>query len=815
MWRNYFLQTCRNFRTNKGYSFLNVLGLALGIACCMIIFIYVHNELNYDKYHEGYKNIYRIEFFRESFIGSYYIPSTPAPIAPIIRERSPQVEKLARLIPPFENRDNVLVVNDEQSFFETEIYFADPEITEIFSFRFLDGSSSSALIDPFTVVISKSMAKKYFGNDDPIGKILNIEIDYDWYCPVARDDFTVTAVIDDTPTHTHCPIHMMLSMETIRSHLPWIDEYWHDMHQKYTYIKLRNGVDPKELDPLLTSLSETAHEKYQEVSGRTWSRYSYFLQPISDIHMDSRTIRKIKPAGNWYYIKIYSLMAFIVLLIGVMNFINISLATGIRNIKQLGIRKILGAKRSHLARHCFVQSLVYTCLAFVLAFAFMECMLPVFNRITALNLSPADILNYPVILSIFGLLSMIVFITGGYNAFILTGYKPTIFLRGSFTPGSRGLITQNLLVIFQFGIIILVLGASFVVYRQLDYMQGSSLGFSKQNKIILPFKSNLHRLRTDPENIKQEFRAHPEISGATISSGIPGNMRGGYYMTRQDLPEAEPKWFNVLTADRDFFNEYELSMITGKSLSELEENEQGYVINEEGARLLGFPHIEDALGTNLHSHYHGIIKPVVGIVSDFHYMGMQEKISPLVMDIENSLYSKLTLSFSSYDLPGTLKFIKKKWKELFPGTPFSYSFLDEDFDRQYKHETQTALMISIISAAGLVIAAIGLFGLVSFFVLRRTKEIGIRKVLGSSVSGIVSLFSFRFIPLVIIASLFAIPLSWFIMKLWLRNFAYKIQLDLSPFILSGLLVMTVAVAVIALKCYNAAGGDPIKALKYE
>ncbi len=813
MLKSILASSLRNMLKHKGYAIVNILGLSLGIACCVLIFSFVYHELNFDTYHRDHDRIYRVEFYRDSYVGEFYSNSVAGPVGPMLAESSPSIEKQARLIPPFENSKNVLVSQDTKRFFETNLYFADPEIFDIFHFDFLAGSAETALVEPRSLVLTKTMAEKYFGDDACIGKTLNIEIDYDYYCPVARDDYIVTAIIEDTPSNTHIPITMLMSMNSLKSHLPWIDEYWGDAHRKYAYVKIAPNAEISDLELPLEELAITNHEMYKQLTGREWTDSRYYLQPIKDIHMDPRVKYKIIPGGNWYYIRIYSLIALVVLIIGCLNFVNTSVSLGMKNIKQLGIRKIIGAKKIQLIFQFYTESAMYALLSFFLSLGLIECLLPLFNQLTGIHMSLSALMNFQVLATTFGLLIFIVFLSGSYNAFVLTKYKTQNILKGNFRFGSRGSTLQRILVVSQFTIILSFLIFSIFIYRQLDYMRGSSLGFDKEQKVVIPFKTHLGRLRTDYENIKSHFITHPNILGVTVSSGVPGNMRGGYYMTRIGMPDVETNFHQVLTVDTDFIDEFDLELLVGRPFERGGDN--GYIINETGMKLLGFNNPEEALGAELRAHYHGLTKKVIGVIADFHFKGMQEEVQPLVLDVETSLYNTLTLSVQQGNLPATIKHMKTTFDELFPDTPFSYSFLDEDFDRLYKHESQIGLVVGTVAILGIVIAAIGLFGLVSFFIVQRTKEIGIRKVLGSTLSQIVTLFSLRYIKLIIFAVIIAFPLSGCIVSMWLQNFAYRISLNTLPFIISGMCVLGISILIVSLRCLKTAQANPVDALKYE
>ena len=813
MLKNILALSLRNLKKYRVYTIVNVLGLSLGIACCVLIFSYVHHELNFDNYHKDANSIFRVESFHQSENGEFYNNSVAGPVGPMLAESSSAIETMGRLIPPFENKKNVLIQKQEDRYFETNIYFADPQITDIFSYEFLSGDPESALNDPNLLVITESMAMKYFGRTDVVGEILNVEIDYDWYIPVVREDYTISAVIKDTPSNTHVPITMLLSMNTMRKHLPWIDEYWRDHHRKYTYIKLKENAEITDLEPQLKNLAELSHETYQQATGREWLHYYMYLQPLTKIHTDTNVKYKIIPEANRYHMNIYSLIALVVLIIGCLNFINISVSIGMKNVKQMGIRKIVGAKKHQLVLQCYIESFVYALLSFLIAFCLIEIMLPFFNQLTSAQMRLLAFFNYKVILASIGLLLSIVLLSGSYNAFVLTNVRSSNILRGNLLTKGKGSMLQRVLVIIQFAVILAFLTSSFFIFRQLNYMRGSSLGFDKEQKIVIPFKTHLERLRNDNENIKTVFKNIPNVTGATVSSGVPGHMSGGYYLRKAEEPDGESKWFNVLTTDTDFIDEFKLEILAGRKFELDADN--GYIINETGMRLLGYMSPEEALGNEFFSHYHRLTKPITGVIRDFHFKGMQELVTPLVLDIEKSLYQTLTLTVKQGDLPSTIRGIKDTFEEQFPATPFSFSFLDEDFDKLYKHETQIGMIVGIVALLGIAIAAFGLFGLVSFFIVQKTKEISVRKVLGSTVAQLVSLFSLRYIRLIFLAMALAFPLSWWLVSSWLQGFAYRINLNAIPFILSGLITLIISVSVVSLRCLSAANTDPVKALKYE
>ncbi len=817
MFKNYLKIAFRNILRYKGYSFINIAGIAVGIACCLIILIFVQNELTYDSYHNDSERIYRIAAHRISNIGEFRMISTPGALAPTIKENYPQVELAVRIIPPFENKDNVLVQRNNTKFYETKIYFADPEIFQMFHIPFIQGNPATALNQPRNVILTENMVQKYFGNENPIGKTLKIELDYDYYCPVQNENFLVTGIIENPPSNTHLGYDMFLSIATMKSHLPWINENWLDHHYKYSYVKLAPQANVIEFEKQIQVVAQQYAKIIKEKYNREWQLYEYFLQPITDIHMKSNFYGEMKAAGNWYYIYIYSIIAFLILLIGCMNFMNLSASISTTRTKEVGLRKVVGAKWKQLVVQFLAESFIITTCAFIVGFCLVQFFLPLFNSMADTELTTTS-LKHPIILpALIGLLIFVGIGAGGYPAFVLTRFKPASIFSGRFFSNSGGSYLQNILIVGQFSISILLVVGTLTVFHQLKFMKGSALGFDRDEKIVIPIKSDLAFLRTEYESIKKEFLQHWSITGATVSSGVPGQQSGGYYLTRQDIPDSDPQYFEVFTVDYDFISDFGIEVLAGREFQQETGNDisGAFIINETGAKKLGFDNPVNALGLELRASYHGLTKRIVGITADFHYQGMQEIVEPMLLDIENSLFKKITLTVNPEDLRSTFKFIKDKWAVLFPGIPFEYSFLDEIFDRQYRYEEQTSGLLAIITSIGLIIASLGLIGLASFTTLRRKKEIGIRKVLGATVSGIVLLLSKEFTKWVLFANLIAWPVGWYVMNEWLQSFAYRINIGWYLFILAGVLALIFALITVSYQSIKAAVANPVKSIRYE
>jgi putative ABC transport system permease protein len=817
LFSNYFRIGLRKIKRQKIYSLINITGLAMGLACCAVIILYVKNELSYDSFHKDADRIFRVAVHRINIIGEFRFVSTPAPLGPELIRSYPQVEQAVKVVPPYENASHVLVVQGEKRFFENRIWFADKDIFQLFHMPFIQGNPQTALTHPNMVVITEGMANKYFGEEPALGQTLQIEIDYDTGS-VELQDYEVTGIINNPPANTHLKYDMFLSMETMRSNLSDFEEDWFNPKPKYTYVKLAPGADVADFEEKLQPISNFLIQRYFEENNRKMDLYDFFLQPVTKIHMFSHLMREIEPPGNWYYLYIYSIIAFLILLIGCMNFINLSAALSTTRTQEVGLRKVVGAQRRQLIWQFLGESFFITFLAFIVAFGLTSLLIFPFNQMAGTELTLAGLTQPVVFLSLLGLLFFVSIGSGIYPALILTSFSPVSVLQGRLAPISRGALTQKILVVGQFAISIFLVICALTVFKQLQFMKGRALGFDLEQKLVLRVKSNLPHLRRDYEAIKNDFLQNPSVLGATVSSSVPGDkMDSGYYMTPRPEDFKGAQFINVITMDHDFISEFDIQMVAGRAFQRDLGNDEreGYLINQAGVKELGFSSAEEALGKNFQASYHRINKRIIGVTDDFHYRGMQEVVEPLVMDIENSLFNTITLSVRVENMDGLMRFIRSTWDEHFPGVPFEYSFLDENFDREYRYEDRMGRLLGIITSLGFVIACLGLFGLASFFARFRKKEIGIRKVLGATTSDIVAMLSKKFVLLILISIVVASPIAWYSMNKWLQDFAYRIQMSPVVFILAAGGALVLAVATVSLQGIREAVANPVNSLRNE
>jgi putative ABC transport system permease protein len=796
-------------------------GLAIGLACCAVIILYVTNELTYDNFHPDVDRIYRVGTHRISQVGEHTYVSTPGPLAPELKTSYPQVEEAIRVVPPYENADNVLVIRAQKHFFEDRVFFVDNAIFQMFRIPFLQGDPQTALNDPNTVVITEGMAQKYFGDEygdgSILGKVLQIEIDYDTG-RVESQDYRVTGIVKNAPSNTHFKYDMLLSMPTMISNLPSFETDWLNPMYKYTYVKLYPQMDVSEFENQIQRAAAIAANAYTERYNRTQKLYEYFLQPVARIHMHSRLEAELEPPGNWYYLYIYSIVAFLILLIGCMNFINLSAALSTTRTQEVGLRRVVGAQSRQLIGQFLGESFLITVLAFATAFGLIFLLLSPFNQMAGTELSISNLAQPLVALSLLALLILVAVGSGGYPAFILTALKPVLILQGKAIASSRGTVLQRFLVVGQFAISIFLVICTLTVFKQLDFMRGRALGLDLDQKLLLRVKSNMNHLRQDYEAIKQDFLQYPSILGATVSSRVPGDRSGaGYYLASREGNFQDAPRCKVITVDYDFIPEYGIQMVEGRAFDRSlgSDETEAYVINLAAVKHLGFSSPEEALGKRFMAHYHRTTKSIVGVTDDFHFIGMHDAVEPYILDIENSLFSTITLSIRVENMKDMMAFVEEKWNLHFPGVPFEYSFLDENFDRLYRYEEQMSKLLGIITSLGFVIACLGLFGLASFVVRRRTKEIGIRKVLGASTGDIISMLSRKFVLLILVSIVIAFPLAYFAMNKWFQDFAYRVELTGVVFVIAAAGALAIALATVSLQGIRAASANPVNSLRDE
>ncbi len=796
MLKNYFKISLRNFLRHKGYSFINLAGFSIGMACCLLIFVHVRHELSYDKYQRDVERIYRIVQDIRSQTSSRDFAYVSPMVGPTLKAEYPQVETAARAIPA----SNRLVKQEMSVFYEDRFMYADQELFDIFTIPFIMGNPDEALTKPQALVISQKMAHKYFGHENPLGKPLTIN----------EREYEITGVVANSPENTHLKYDLIASMETIAD--------WSEMSNWYstmflTYLKLKPNVDMEEFSRKVSHLADPYVEKRLRSRGIT---YNYILQPLSRIHLHSHTSYEYEPPGNPIYVYIFSFVGFFILLIASLNFMNLSTARAANRAKEVGMRKLVGAQRLQLMGQFLGESLIVALLSLGLAIVIAKFTIPLIDNLIGTTLSFESLLNPAVLVSLIGGSILFGIAAGIYPAFVLSAFKPIATFKGIPGGGARSFSMRTVLVVAQFTISVVLIVGTLIMYKQFHFMKNQHLGFEKEQKLILPLRGGIS-IQDNYEEIKDLFSKHPTISGATASSSVPGRPTSSFSISLVGEEDQKVQDMFHLYFEHDFIYQYGIEMMAGRNFQkEMSTDTAGaFLINEAAVKAFGWKEPEESLGKRLRSGHGGRVNPIIGVTKNFHYRGLQTEVEPLIMEILPRTFRCITLSVNTFSLKETMAFVESQWKVLFPGYPYESFFLDTDFDRQYRADEQVGRIFGLFTFLGLFIACLGLVGLTSFTTETRTKEIGIRKVLGASVGGIVLMLSKQFTKWMLLANIIAWPIAYYFMSRWLKNFAFRTHIDIMTFLLSGILVLAIALLTVSFQSIKAATANPADSLRYE
>jgi putative ABC transport system permease protein len=797
MLKNYLKIAWRNVHKHKGYSLMNITGLAVGMACCFMIFLYVHHELSYDRYHKDSDRIYRIAMDIRAETDNRLFASISPMVAPALIDNYPQVEIAARVMP----WRGVLVKRDNISFYEDRSMFADQELFDIFTIPFIVGNPQDALTRPMALVISQKMAHKYFGTENPLGKTLNIN---------NQLDMEVTGVVADSPENTHLKYDLIVSLKLIERQ-PFMTN-WH-MTTAYTYLKLKPAADVDAFSRQVSRLADPFVGESLASAGRV---YHYFLQPVPSIHLNSHLRFEIEASGNPVYLYIFSVVGLFILLIACLNFINLTTAWSVTRAREVGIRKVVGANRRQLINQFLGESMLMTLTALFIAIGLLRLSLPTINHLAGSVISFSILLNQTLLLVLFGVAVFVGLASGIYPAFVISRFKPVATVKGASLKGRRHPLLRSVLVAVQFSISIFLVIGTLVVYKQLNFMQNKHLGFDKEQKLVLPLRGALS-INNNYETIKNEFLTQSSVTGVTFSSNVPG--RGASNFNIRLLGEENDKsqdmfhWY----FDDDFIAEYGIEIIAGRGFQKnmSTDVEGAFLINNAALKAFGWSTPEEAIGKRLETGNGGRVNPIIGVTADFHYRGLQQIVEPLIIEFLPGHFQYMTVSINTDNLDETLALVESQWKELFPANPYQSFFLDADFDSQYRSEKQAGQISGVFTFLGLFIACLGLLGLASFTAKQRTKEIGIRKVMGASVGRIAIMLGKEFVKWVLLSCIIACPIAYWAAEKWLHHFAYRMDLNAWIFILSCLAAVAISALTVSYQSVKAATANPVDSLRYE
>jgi putative ABC transport system permease protein len=796
MLKNYIKIALRTVLRQKGYSVINITGLAVGIACCLLIFMYVKDDLSYDRFHENSDRIYRVYRTHQASGGDQRaVARTNYLLSDILTAQFPDIEKAVRIA-----RSNARIRYNEQDFIEPYFFIADPGVFDVFTIPYVQGDPVTALSEPFSVVVTEETAQKYFGDENPIGKTLL----YDYKHP-----FTVTGVVRSFPTQSHFHFDFIASLESTKSMFPPVMfEHWGNIWL-YTYLLLSPGTEAASLERRFAAFMELhAPDAVRMVN------LQFHLQPVTDIHLRSHLDLELEANSNLTYIYIFTIIALFILAIACFNFINLTIARSARRRKEVGIRKTIGANRPQLIRQFIGESVLITAAAVVIGLLIIELILPVFNDFTGKALSTSTFVNGAVLAGLLGIILIVGFGAGIYPALFFSSYRPVEVISGkSSSKGARNhAVLRKGIVTVQFAISITLIASTVIIYNQLTYLRTKDLGFDKDQIMIVEL--NDPGSRQQVEVLKESFETHSSVLQAAAASHVPPQQLSSWRIRPVTEPSEKIELINVIAVDYDFIELMGIDIVEGRNLSReyALDDREGIIFNEAAVKYFD---LDDPVGVRFDL-FQGLKNgTVVGVVDNFHYESLHSEVMPVFLHIWPQWYSQILLKTRPENIPQTVQDIREIWLSHIPDWPFEYRFLDEDFDLVYRSEQRFGQLILYFSILAIFIACLGLFGLASYATQQRTKEIGVRKVLGASIAGIVALLSKEFLKLVVIANVIAWPITYIAVNRWLENFEYRIHPGWTFFIMSGAIAILIALLTLSYQAVRAAMANPVESLRYE
>jgi putative ABC transport system permease protein len=795
MFRNYFLIARRNLLKQKLYSSINIGGLTLGLTCFIVILLYVQHELSYDRFYPNVGRIYRVYQKQEGnvFLGTDYFAVTPAKLASVMLEECPEVAHATTV-----QRTSGLLTTGENNLWQEGIA-ADHEFFNVFNVPFRGGNPKTALTDGRSIVLTQSLAKTVFGNQDPIGQPFKYQN--------GEEDYTVTAVIADPPSNSSIKYSFVIHILFNKGYAEEIKRTGWDNNSYYTFFELHEGASPTSLEGKFKALIKKYElpEDYADYPFKD----RYFAQLLTDSYFQTDVNFDIGQKGNLKVIYAYSAVALIVLLLASVNYMNLAVARSMKRAREVGLRKVAGAVRGQLIGQFLGESVLFAFLSLLLAIGFTYAILPYFGQIIDRPIR-FDLMANPLLLPVLLILVLLVgLLSGSYPALVMSTLKPIEVLKAKLDIKISGFSLQRFLIVFQFAVSITLIISSVVIYRQLDFMKTKELGFNKENVVTIFLKDR--SLLTKYQTLVNEWTQHPAILATTLSSHLPADISSST-LIRKNPEDKDKMAIYQWSAEYDFMEVFGIKLLAGRNFSKEMKNdaEESFIINETAARALGWTP-EEAVGKQVD--YNGP-KNIIGVVNDFHMLSMHLPIQPLMVRLSDVRGRFVSLRISPENIPQTLSFIEQGFKKN-SVYPFEYEFLSDTYDKLYSSELKLGEVFSLFTMVSIVIASLGLFGLAAFMAGQRTKEIGIRKVLGASVHGIVLLLSKKFLGLVVVAFALAVPAGWYVMDLWLQDFAYRAALEWWMFAVAGAIALLIAYLSIGYQSAKAAMANPVHSLKAE
>ena len=787
MLKNLLKTAIRNLYKNFGYSSLNILGLTLGITSALFLIIYVADEVSYDRYNKNVDRIYRVSSKITEPDDQFTWIVAQIPFGPQVVQDYPEIKSFTRFI----SFQRTLFKYEEKEFFEENFYYVDSTVFDIFTYKFIKGDPKAALLAPNKIVLTEKTANKYFGKTDPIGKAL-----------IAGDkSYEVTGVIEDIPTNSHFRFDALAS----RKNLPKDLGNWGNFGV-FTYLLLPENLDVPSFQTKLKGM----YPKYMEpIFGKMNIKIEYLLEPISQIHLYSTNAGEPEPTGSISYVYIFSIVALFLILIAAMNYMNLATARSAKRAREVGLRKVVGSRRSTLIIQFLSESTTFTIISLILSIILFALLLPKFNELAGKSFDLSVIYSPTLIISLIGVIVVVGVFGGSYPAFYLSRFSPVTVFKGEITQGSTGSLFRKFLVVFQFIISVGMIVCTLVVFKQINFLKNSDQGFDQKN--VIGLQLNRGMIPKFPV-LKEALKENPNILSIGTTNTAVGEGSGKVIFKMETDQGMSERGVNFAVVDPDFVETLGIKMVKGRDFQEDMPSDTltGVVINETLAKRMNW---SDPIGKKVE--LGEFVKgSVIGVMKDYHQTGMYNQIESLLLIYRTRndvIYAKL----SDKDIQGTIRFIESKWKEVFPDKPFEYTFLSERFNQQFKADEKRGLIFTLFTILAILIACLGLFGLASYMVEQRTKEIGIRKVVGADEVVIVRLISREFLTLIAIAIVIAFPIAYYMMSSWLQNYVYKTPLGVMVFIIAAIITITITFLTISYKAYKAAILNPASSLRTE
>ncbi|TPE42973.1 ABC transporter permease [Pontibacter mangrovi] len=808
MLRNYLKTAYRNLIRHKAFSMINIAGLGLGLTACLLIGLFVHDELQYDKFLPDGDRIYRIYNTRSESGTSESIAPVPPPFGTTLEQNFPEVEKIARILMVQFDANN-LVEAGEKKIYENGSFYADPTFFEVFQLPFKYGSSEKALADPSSIVISDKFSDRVFGDSNPVGKQVMVN----------KEPYIVRGVFT-TQEKFHLPVNFVISLKATGFTAERMNNWgW---QQFYTYVKLKPGTDPA----LVQAKFRDLVKKQIDPDNNKPFDYLPFLQPLKEVYLHSASFKYDQAIrGNITYVKALSVIAVFILLIACFNFVNLATAKSVQRAKEVGVRKAVGASRSQLVVQFLTETLLLTLISVIFAAALTSLLLPSLNAFTGKQMA-FNIFTSPSLLLLLLALTVVVGILAGfYPALVLSGFQPVKVLKSAVVVDTSVWRIQWLrhgLIVLQFALSIFLIICAFIVFRQVSYLHDKDLGFNKDQ--IMFFQLRGDNMFENYETFKNELTKAPGVKNVSIGYGFPGDATAGDRIIVPKNGERVHHGTSMLMVDFDYIKMLDVKVIAGRDFSKkyATDADHAFMINETAVKELGYGSPEKAIGQPLlwpvwNKEFTDSLKEgkIIGVVKDFHFKSLYEKVEPTVLQIFPDAYWKVAVKLDGSAIAGTIEQVKKVWCQFSPDYPIEYVFMDENFDKMYKAEDKLKTLLWIFTGIAIFVACLGLFGLAAYAAERRKKEIGIRKVLGAENASIVALLSKEFLVLVIIAALIAFPLAWYAMSQWLQNFAYRIEMPVWVFLAAGATAAAVAFLTVSYQALKAASANPVANLRFD